>query len=163
MSTSVVNGVHELGSLLVAPVDQLRDGQPRSSNTLPSLSAASLALPSTSIATLSIPAINQIPATPVPLPSNGTSQNAPSNATVALQEFDIDSDDYVEEAASASEWGDLIQEAESSYSQSEIDGLMAELREIGMVHFIRKYCVDQAVPPRKLLMGFGVLVVSPCV
>jgi hypothetical protein len=60
--------------------------------------------------------------------------------------------------ASQSDCGDLIQEAEEAYSQAQIDDLMNELRESGLVKFMHKYIGELAVPPRKLLMAFGVLV-----
>ena len=73
----------------------------------------------------------------------------------------------------------VADEFDRFYSEDEVDALYADLREIGMVHFvrmlprisshalmfglqIRKYHLEHAIPLRKLLMAFGMLVVGHC-
>lgn len=58
------------------------------------------------------------------------------------------------------DWSEVIQEAEEQWSEEEEVAIMvADLKEIGMVAFIRKYYLEKGIPIRKLLMAFGVLVV----
>lgn len=153
-------GESELPSTIVRSTESLAEP----SQTLPTLQLepATPALP-LSASTSSFPA-------PIPRP--------PHHSVGSLDGLqDLDDDEFSENdgdalpvsyciflmskpvAQDADDWSEVIQEAEEQWSEEEINIMMADLKEIGMVAFIRKYYLDKGIPIRKLLMAFGVLVV----
>lgn len=69
------------------------------------------------------------------------------------------SDDYTEEDASStnSDFQDLIDQANQLWTDEAVSVLMSDLKEVGMVAFIKKYIGEQGMSIRQLLMPFGVL------
>ena len=135
-------------------------------------------------ASQTLPTLQLEPATPALPPSASTSSfpapipRAPHHSVGSLDGLqDLDDDEFSENdglplsvshyiflmsrpvAQDVDDWSEVIQEAEEQWSEEEINIMIADLKEIGMVAFIRKYYLDKGIPIRKLLMAFGVLVV----
>ncbi|TYJ55473.1 hypothetical protein B9479_003863 [Cryptococcus floricola] len=79
--------------------------------------------------------------------------------------YQIDSDEYDSDQArdelSEVEYDKLVEEAENGYNSEEMDDFTHQLKETGIVNFLRSYLVPDASGEmrslRKLLLGFGII------
>ncbi|WVQ79889.1 hypothetical protein IAT38_001989 [Cryptococcus sp. DSM 104549] len=79
--------------------------------------------------------------------------------------YQIDSDEYDSDAErdeiSEAEYDKLVEEAENGYSDGEMDAFTRELKESGLVNFLRDYLTPdekgETRSLRKLLLGFGIV------
>ncbi|KAG8899602.1 NAD-dependent histone deacetylase sir2, partial [Tulasnella sp. 403] len=81
--------------------------------------------------------------------------------------YDVDSDGIEEEDVDSSdleEGGEMsaeVLQGLEAFSDEEVESMIEMLKEQGMVEWLKEYVIRRGIPVRKLLLGLGVLLITP--
>ncbi|KIO20028.1 hypothetical protein M407DRAFT_30331 [Tulasnella calospora MUT 4182] len=111
-----------------------------------------------------------------PAPASSRSSSKASTPSIAAKKripidfsYDIDSEGYdeqdldseSEELEMSDEMKQQLEQALNMFPDEEVERMINNLKENGMVAWLKEYVIHRAIPIRQLLLGLGVLLTQP--